>query len=240
MGYINNKPHVNFEINKEMDYWTVKEFLTFDSKDTFSETILALHPRLKETKDLEGDSKIEFFNKYVDQVYEEKSQELHETQEKIQRKWNNVEDTFLDKAKELFNGHEWPEGAYVGFLSIFNCNPRFLNQKTFQVYYKHPEGPVYVGAHEMLHFMFYDYVDKHPGLIEDANDSLLWNLSEIFNVVILETPEFVDITGNHKPEPYKKHEDILPDFRDIWKESENVDEFIQRSSEATRSFTNSM
>lgn len=232
MGYINNKPHVNFEINKEMDYWTVKEFLTFDPEDTFSETILAQHPKLKKAKELNDDAKIDFFNKYVDQVYEEKSQELQETQEEIQSKWNHVEEAFLSRTKKLFNGHEWPEGAYVGFLSIFNCNPRFLNQKTFQVYYKHLEGPVYVGAHEMLHFMFYDYVEKHPNLMESADESLLWNLSEIFNVVILETPEFAEITNNPDPKPYKKHEEILPKFRNIWKKSENVDPFIQESSEA--------
>jgi hypothetical protein len=234
MGYMNNKPHVNFEINKEMDYWTVKEFLIFDPEDTFSETILTLHPKLKEAKKLDDNAKVEFFNKYVDQTYTDKAEELEQAQEKIQSKWDNVEKDFLDKTEKLFSGHKWPEGAYVGFLSIFNCNPRFLNQKTFQVYYKHPEGPVYVGAHEMLHFMYYDYVEKHPNLIENPDDSLLWNLSEIFNVVILETPEFVKITDNPNPEPYKKHEEILPDFRSIWEESKDVDRFIQRSSEALK------
>jgi len=229
MAYINNKPHVNFELNKEMDYWTVKEFLIFDPVNTFTNTMLELHPKLKETQNLDSEARTTFCKNYIDQIYEAKSTELNNIRDDIQESWNKVESDFLKKTQELFNKHTWPKGAYVGFLSIFNCNPRFLDQKTFQVYYKHPEGPVYVCVHEMLHFMFYDYLEKHPNLTQGADDSDIWKLSEIFNIVILETPKFVEITNNPNPKPYKSHEAQIPKFRKLWKDIQNVSEFIERA-----------
>ncbi len=229
MAYTNNKPHVNFEINKELDYWTVGEFLTFDSNDTFSNTILMTYPKLKNSKNLEGGKKFTYCKNYVDQVYKDKEIELINTKMEVQKSWNLVEQRFLDKTQNLFNGHLWPEGAYVGFLSIFNCNPRFLDEKTFQVYYSHPEGLVYVCAHEMLHFIFYDYLDRKLALTREVPESTIWDLSEIFNVITLETPEFVEITGNHKLKPYKEHENLMADFRRLNESSENIDEFIKQS-----------
>lgn len=230
MAYIKSTPHVNFEINKEMDYWTVNEFLTFDLEDSFSNSILSAHPNLNEAKSLNDTERIDFYNKYVDQVYETEENILAKVQTKIQKNWDTVETEFLGKTQIIFNGHPWPEGAYVGFLSIFNCNPRFLYQKTFQIYYKHPEGSLYVCAHEMLHFMFYDYLERHLKLVEGFSEALIWHLSEIFNVIILETPELVEITGNSNPQPYKKHVEFIPKFRKLWRKNQDFPQFIQRGA----------
>lgn len=235
MAFVKGIPHVNFEINKEMDYWAVKEFLTFDPEDSFSNSILFAHPNLNGAKSFNYEERIDFYNKYVDQVYENICDVLAQVKTRIQENWDTVETEFLEKTQKIFMGHPWPEGAYVGFLSIFNCNPRFLNQKTFQVYYEHPEGPVYVCAHEMLHFMFYDYLEKHPELVEGFSEALIWYLSEIFNVVILETPEFVKITGNSNPQPYKKHVEFIPKFRGLWKSEKDVFWFIKNGLELLQS-----
>jgi len=229
MPFENNKPHVNFEINKDMDYWVLKEFLTFNPEDNFSNNILLSYPKLKEAEKLNKDSKNLFFKNYVDQLYIDNEIKLVDIKEKTQKSWDLIEGIFLEKVQNLFNGHPWPDGAYVGFLSLFNCNPRFLDNKTFQVYYKHPEGLVYVSAHEMLHFMFYDYLEKNPDLTKNVSESVVWDLSEIFNVVVLERPEFVEIIGNSRPRPYEKHETQITKFRELIKNSENIDSFIKAS-----------
>lgn len=229
MPFENNKPHVNFEINKDMDYWVLEEFLTFNPEDNFSNNILLSYPKLKEAEKLNKDSKNLFFKNYVDQLYIDNEIKLVDIKEKTQKSWDLIEGIFLEKVQNLFNGHPWPDGAYVGFLSLFNCNPRFLDNKTFQVYYKHPEGLVYVSAHEMLHFMFYDYLEKNPDLTKNVSESVVWDLSEIFNVVVLERPEFVEIIGNSRPRPYEKHETQITKFRELIKNSENIDSFIKAS-----------
>ena len=213
MSYENNKPHVCFELNKEMDHWTVAEFLTFDSDDPISNTILDIHPSLKNALNLNKTEKTSFYKSYVDGVYAEKEEELINTKKDLQKSWDLVEQRFLDETAKIFNNHPWPKGFYTGFLSIFNCNPRFLDEKNFQVYYKHPEGLTYACAHEMLHFMFYDYLEKNPDLVKNVDESFVWDLSEIFNVLVLEKPEFVRITGNSNPRPYTKHKKLLSDFR---------------------------
>jgi len=229
MVYVNNKPHVCFKLNKDIDYWVLGEFLTFDSDDNFSNNILLINPKLKEARELDNDSKNLFFKNYVDQLYIDKEAILIDVKEKTQKSWDLIERVFLERVQNLFNGQLWPNGSYVGFLSLFNCNPRFLDEKTFQVYYDHPEGLVYVSAHEMLHFMFYDYLEKNPDLSKNISESVIWELSEIFNVLVLERPEFVEITGNHCPKPYEKHETQITKFRELIKNSENMDSFIKVS-----------
>lgn len=215
MSFKNNKPHVNFEINKELDYWTVGEFLTFDPDNPISNSILDTHSNLKDALNLDDAKKTSFYKNYVDKVYTEKEEELINIKRDLQKSWDLVEQEFLDETAKIFNNHPWPKGSYTGFLSVFNCNPRFLEEKTFQIYYKHPEGPIYVCAHEMLHFMFYDYLEKNPELTENFSESMTWDLSEMFNVVLLERPEFVGITGNSNPRPYDEHEKLLSDFHKV-------------------------
>ncbi len=231
MSFKNNKPHVNFEMNKEMDYWAVGEFLTFDPNDPISNTILDTHPSLKDALNLDSAEKMSFYKNYVDGVYAGKEEELIDTKKDLQKSWDLVEQEFLDETAKIFDNHPWPKGSYTGFLSIFNCNPRFLEEKTFQIYYKHPEGLVYVCTHEMLHFMFYDYLEKNPKLIETLPESMIWNLSEIFNVIILEKPEFVGITGNTNPSPYDEHKDLLSGSREMVENFYNAQDLIRRLSE---------
>ena len=65
----------------------------------------------------------------------------------------------------------------------------------------------------MLHFIFYDFLEKNPDLVKNVDESFVWDLSEIFNVLVLEKPEFVRITGNSNPRPYTEHKKLLSDFR---------------------------
>lgn len=229
MSFENNKPHINFEIEKDMDYWVLGEFLTFNPDDNFSNNILFSNPKLEEARELYDGAKNLFLKNYVDQLYVDKESSLIEVREKTQKSWDLIENVFLENIQNLFNGHSWPDGAYVGFISLFNCNPRFLDEKTFQVYYDHPEGLVYVSAHEMLHFMFYDYLEKNLDLSKNISESVIWDLSEIFNVVVLERPEFVKITGNPYPRPYEKHENQISKFRKLMERSKNIDDIIKES-----------
>lgn len=210
----NHQPSLKFELNKEMDYWTAKEFV---------EPILKRHPELAILNQTPKELWQKKIKEYVDSYYVNNDQKIKATLEKTKTDWNNVSDQFYQEVDRLFEGHPWPKGEYVGFASIFDCNPRFLGNKTFQFFYNHQEGTIYVAAHEMLHFMFFDYAFKHfPKLIEDD----LWDISEIFNVIILSQPEFVAITSNKSPRVYPNHLKEIPKYTNLWKNSKNVKEFI--------------
>lgn len=88
----------------------------------------------------------------VDKFYSENKGELERFSVQAKKDWGGVSPAFFDEVAKLFKQHPWPKGEYIGFISMFDCNPRFLNNKTFQVCYKHEPGSNFVTAHELLHF----------------------------------------------------------------------------------------
>src|SRR3989344_681093 len=76
-----------------------------------------------------------------------------------------------------------------GYVSIFDCNPRFVDDKSFQVFYKKSgSDKLRVCFHEITHFAFFDYFEKlFPAEYRslDRNSGVLWELSEVINVILL-------------------------------------------------------
>ena len=162
-------------------------------------------------------------------VYKKQENDLIDSFLLAEKLWDSISEEFYIITNNLFGGYEWPKGDYIGFISAFNGNPRFLKNKTFQVYYKHFAGPVYVTVHEMLHFIFYDYaLKKHTDLFKnkDTESGIFWDIAEIFNAVILHEPEFIKIHGLKKVLCYPEHEKIVTKARKIWRKENNIDEFI--------------
>ena len=60
----------------------------------------------------------------------------------LEQSRDNLADALRDKQKEFFDALElifktdFSSTSYKGYLSIFNCNPRFVETKEFQVFYK--------------------------------------------------------------------------------------------------------
>lgn len=84
-------------------------------------------------------------------------------------------------------------------ISPSSTNPRFLESKSFQVYYKHRQGTNHVIAHEMLHFVFFDYLHtKESEFNSKVAEHTIWLLSEWFNDLVLELPEFAKFRQHSK------------------------------------------
>ena len=79
-----------------------------------------------------------------------------------QKDWLMVEKNFHCLVDELFCGHKWPKGKYIAYTTIWGMFPKFLEDKTFQIPFKHKNKRyvIVVIAHELLHFIFYDYFYK--------------------------------------------------------------------------------
>jgi len=171
-----NYPRVRFRLNKNLDKKTAIDFLGFTYGGiNFANGILNVHPEIKKS----------IFN-YIDNFYKKKGRFLKRLANNFERKWRSREREFFETASKIFKNHPWPKGKYIGYISIFDCNPRFLENKTFQIFYKHKAGPVYVTAHELLHFVFYDYLTKkRKDLKRKLSDDNLWHLSEIINEIML-------------------------------------------------------
>jgi len=81
----------------------------------------------------------------------------------------------------------------------------------------------------LLHFIFYDFVEKK--LKKEAkhlSEDQLWDLSEIFNVVVLRSPRYHRIINQQFVIPYPDHRRYIRQFEKAYKNSQNVEEFIRQ------------
>jgi hypothetical protein len=230
------RPELKFQVDTEYDQWTCREFLSFKEDDIFSNSILRDHPDLMKAKELDKEAKKSFINEYVAGYYTNYIDELNKAAEKAKNDWSKIENQFFEISNKVFgfnneNGahmYPWPDGNYICYVSIFNCNPRFIKEKEFQAYYKHIATTNYVCAHEMLHFIFYDYVERNfNDEFKSLGENAIWKLSEIFNDVVLRLPEFIVLTGQKDPSIYAQTAKELEQNLNLWQKSNNVNSFIR-------------
>jgi len=221
-------PKVKFKLNKRLDKETAANFLglSFGGVD-FGAGILATHPELKKTLKTRSKSlKKKMISDYVDNFYLIHNKELKETLAIMESDWEKKEKMFFDTTNKIFNSFPWSKGKYIGYLSIFNCNPRFLRYKNFQIFYKNRKDFKRLIAHELLHFIFYSYLNKK---CFNLSKNKKWVISEIFNAIILNQRVFVKLISPAKelgyPE-YKKETDLLTKE---WERYKIIDRWIQKA-----------
>lgn len=213
---------ITINLNKKLDYEVYTDFWDFSIAGVdFGNKIKQNHPNIN----------LNNYIQYIDNFYntneaimlEKKGQINHLLEEKIK--------DFSSALKNIFY-QDFNNTVYQGYLSIFNCNPRYLDTKTFQIFYeKDLPHMLEVAFHESLHFVFFDYLDKFftkqiEGL--DKNSGILWELSEIINVLILNLPQFKKIIGKEEKLFYPELRIKLDNAINIWDSSANIDEFITK------------
>lgn len=223
---------VKFELNKEIDKQMTNIFLSGSFKlggVDFSKNITYFHPKLEKVKKKNDNERKKFISEYFDEYYKKHFEELEKKVIKIEKEWRRVEKKFINQLNKIFKNPVPPKGKYIGYLSVINCNPRFLDNKTFQVFYKHKSGSNLVIAHEILHFFFYDYaVKRHTDIFTslDTNKGIFWGLAELFNDVVMALPEFVEIHGNKDVGGYPYHEQYIDHVKKLWDNNPNIDNWL--------------
>jgi len=210
-------------LNKELDYEVYLDFWDFSvAGANFAELIKKKHPSINQ----------ENYKKYIDDFYNNKKIELLKKQKEIEQKLGEKEEQFFVELEKIFNIN-FSKNIYQGYLSIFNCNPRWLDTKSFQIYWqKDLKQAVEVALHETLHFAFFEYLDKNfkekiEGL--DKNSGALWELSEIINIIILNLPQFKNILDLEEKLFYTSLKDKLDRVKIIWDENSNFNDFVDKT-----------
>jgi hypothetical protein len=220
-------PKLKVELNQGLDEKVCLDFLNLKKAGVdFGTGIIEKHPFLRKTRNLSGKTKRELIKKYISRFYKLNIDYLKRTCNKVQKEWDQKERSFFNACDRYFDYHPWPNGKYLAYISIFNCNPRFLEDKTFQVYWKHPKGFVAVAAHEMLHFLFYDFFEKNYSQVK-ISEKFLWSLSEVFNFFILQEPGFVKITNDTKPDLYPSLKSLSEKLYSTWNRTKSTNSFLQ-------------
>lgn len=201
---------------------TCFNFLNFKSAGVdFGKSIISTHPELAEVEEIKSVSKRKKeISKYVNQFYCSHKKELKNALSYFSKEWRKVEQSFFKKTDKVFNKFPWPKGKYICYLSIFDCNPRFLHNKTFQVFYRNKKGIKRIITHELLHFIFYDYLEKRLKII--ISESKKWSIAEIFNTILLNQNDFKKIISPDKELGYPEHKRYIKLLTTKWKKCKDI------------------
>ena len=215
---------INIKLNKELDYEIYKNFWDFKVAGVdFGVNIKRHHPEIN----------LENYREYIDKFYADNQEVLDKSCGEINQLISKKQDAFFQALSGLFK-MDFSNHNYVGYISIFDCNPRYVESKTFQIFYK--KDLLYkleVVFHEIMHFAFFDYCDKY--LSEeikdlDKNSGKLWELSEIFNVITLNLPEFRVLTEREEKLYYTDLAKKLEIAKQVWvKSNSDMTNFIKES-----------
>lgn len=230
-------PKIKFKISLDKDiasFYSFVKDIPFDEGKFFEWAITEKHPFFN--KFYEKDKRTckvsrEILGDYIKQIYEQQQNQIAKNLKIYRKNWVKVEKFFFQLVDELFNSREWPKGKYIAYTTIWGMYPRFIEDKTFQIPIKQ-RNKKYVNvviAHELLHFMFYDYfLEKYPKYDKDKFNFFLWNISEIFNSIVQNSKKWVkafEVEGLIYPEHknivnnlQKKYSGELPCLEDIIKD----------------------
>lgn len=223
---------LRFYLNKKLDEKMVEAFLNIRRGGiAFGEGIIRIHPQLKPIrlmKDIKQKRKA--IRSYINAYYLIHRPEMVCKLRCTRDAWRKCEQKYIEITEKFFGGFQFPKGKYIAYASIINCNPRFLDSKTFQFFYKKSTGDaIYTIAHELLHFIFFDFVKKKLGKeVKQLSEDQLWNFSEIFNVVVLGSYQYRQIIDQKFVIAYPKHQQYIKQFQKAYENSQNAEEFIRK------------
>ena len=172
---------------------------------------------------------------YTGHTYKTKCKEIKIGTEKANKDWAHTEKKYFGLVDKIFKKHPWPKGRYVGYATIYNMYPRDISRKTFFFPYKHrlPGLANQTIAHEMLHFIFFDYISKRYRLKENSilknkPQKYLWEVSEVFNSVMASWPPYKKIFGRDPYGTYPGTEKMYKKMRGQWQKEQDIDRLLDK------------
>lgn len=218
-------PKIIFKINKTLDLRTGLLFRDIKAGgiDFRKWGLLAPHPNLRIHRHLTQS----ILATHIDHYYRRHGKELEKARLNFARTWKNTSRIFLSLTKTIFGTGFPPPTTYTCYLSIWNCNPRDIRHRSFQIFYKH-KNPLETVMHEMLHFAFYAYMYEHfPHLKHSEYTKALWEFSEAFNTVILNSPKWRKKLHTKLQPPYPKLRSLVRIMRKQWMQNQSIKHFLQ-------------
>ena len=208
--------NMKIELNKQLDKEVYVDFRElFIGGVDFGKKILRDHPDIDKTN----------YVKYIDNFYTTHNDELANILNETKKCFDDVESVLFFELKKYF-GHDYSKDNYTCYLSIFDCNPRYVEMKCFQVYYRRPYNlRKEVIAHELTHFAFYDFC--HNIGIEDTKE--LWELSEIFNILFLNILTIQKVIGAEELLFYPALKEKCEKVKVLWGKTLGAEKFIRDS-----------
>ena len=141
---------------------------------------------------------------------------------------NKIEKNYFTEISKVFEIKRPIKKKYTAYISIMDACPRWIAKKEFCISMNFPiKGNLQTICHELTHFLFYEYVTKHfPRTLTSEQK---WDLSEIFNVIILNQERFKKLYAPIIEQGYPSHKKYINQFRKIYNNSKNIKEFFKQA-----------
>ena len=237
-----NYPKVKFTISQKKELETFMAFLNesehLNNRREMNWAFYKPHPKLKILKqnNLSFLTKKSIVKKYIDDYYRENLAGFKKDILIAKKDWQNKEKSFFNLTDIVFKNYPWPKGKYIAYPTIWGMYPRYLEDKTFQFPYYHKKKnfiPVVI-AHEMLHFIFYDYLYRFfPKYKESKYNFQVWNISEAFNILIQNSEEWVEVF-NQRAVPYPEHKNLIQQMQKIFNKKQDVNYLLRNLLYSTK------
>lgn len=222
-------PKLKFRFNSKLDIeiaWGFYNNPKYAGVDFWKKGALKYHDELKAIEEIP--KKKNFLSNYIVSLYRQHKNEFERRKKEIEALYKKKEQKFFCETEKIFKNYPWPKGKYVAYLSIFDFCPRFLDDKTFFVFmYDNDKGILFTIFHEMLHFIFYDYcLTKYPRMFKNQDTEIgrFWELSELFNAAIQQTPSFKKLHGSINEIGYPELKTKFKEAKKAW--NGNIDDWL--------------
>lgn len=238
-------PRITFRKSAKKDFETLHAFAKDAKYDNngrnLNWAIFNKYPQLKTQLDKDKHYKIKnekSLRYFVYKTYQAKWTAMDRALTQHRQRWTKIAPHYFSLIDALFNNRKWPRGKYIAFGTIWGMYPRFLKDKTFQIPFWH-RAPRYISvviAHELLHFMFYDYFYEHYPKYHRPEDSFfVWHISEIFNSIIQNSPQWLKVF-ELKSMAYPEHKKIITKLEKKYHQyvGWDVDKFIKDIMKAVK------
>jgi len=225
---------VEFKIDKEVDKRVLNYFLGLKraGKD-FSKGVIEMHPELKKAIDADFKEKRKIISDYVERYYKKNMEKIKKNTELIKKTWSEIEEDFFKEVEKLFELNRDTREKYTAYAVMTKNFPRYIEDKIFTVGYEVSlKFNIRIICHELLHFFFYDYIDNNfPDYLSYKEK---WTFSEIFNLLILNLPEFKKFIEPCLEEGYPIHRKFISKYETIYNDSDNIRDFFEKGIELTK------
>ncbi|MFZ5365509.1 MAG: hypothetical protein ACOZBH_04950 [Patescibacteria group bacterium] len=226
------KPKIKFQISARSDIENAKWFI---KNGEFVDLFLPKEILFINDKKFSLKEKHLIISKYAKNFYQANAQAIARGVEQTKQRWGKIENKFFNLVNKIFGNHPWPKGKYIGYASIFNMFPRDIKDKIFYFPYSRKKfDPLSTVGHEMLHFIFYDFIEKNYGIKErdkfkGKSPKYLWQVAETFNTVIENWQPYKAIfKAKNNIKPYAGCEKLYQAMAKEWKKNECIDGLIKK------------
>ncbi len=236
-------PRVRFSVGSIADtFFAFHYLLSSTERRGWSEVIYRAYPDLKtELEGIDDKKKRERIERnFLEVVFTAEGKVLQEKAKSTQAEWDKINDRILGALSEVVE-QDWSndDARISGRITVNPMGPRYLETRTFDVFYRRPtERIVYFAIHEILHFIYFEKWETiFPKTPKEEFEipHLIWALSEMMPGVVLNderiqkvfkykftsNPEFEALKLDGKP--------LMSHIKELYDDRRDFEDFLRKS-----------